>query len=51
MRKTPGQSIANTRRSLRFRSRAELHSDRFACRYNAALGASAYCIVSKVFDA
>lgn len=44
--KRPGQSIANTRRSLRFRSRAELHSDRFTCR----------CIrllyrVSKVFDA
>lgn len=42
--KRPGQSIANTRRSLRFRSRAELHSDRFTCRCNAAFGASAYCI-------
>lgn len=42
--KRPGQSIANTRRSLRFRSRAELHSDRFACRCSAVLGASAYCI-------
>lgn len=41
--KRPGQSIANTRRSLRFRSRAELHSDRFTCRCNAAFGASAYC--------
>lgn len=41
-RKALGQSIVNTRRSLRFRSRAELHSDRFACRI-AALATSAYC--------
>lgn len=44
--KRPGQSIANTRRSLRFRSRAELHSDRFslagAQRCN-GIGATAYC--------
>jgi len=43
--KHPGQSIANTRRSLRLRSHAELHSDHFACRRNAALDVSAYCTV------
>lgn len=42
----PGQSLVNTRRSLRFRSRAELHSDRFAC--NAT---SAYCTECQKYQA